>query len=211
MSMIPSVRHPALVALLLFSAALLAAPSVARADAIYQFTDSQADRGYGGSSGMDIINASLTVSGTTVTAASFSITTSSGTVFSEPNPIISQTAPVSVVGDHLELPNFTWLTLQSGPVYRNGDLLPLDWGAYMVLQFRHDSSNGSQYTGSTQNIHNHGIVTPDFLTTTFPAIDSGNGNWIIGTAVPEPSTFVLLGSAMLGLGIVYLRRHRAEG
>ncbi len=37
-------------------------------------------------------------------------------------------------------------------------------------------------------------------------------NWIIATAapIPEPSTFTLLGMALLGLGLVYLRRIRAK-
>ena len=37
-----------------------------------------------------------------------------------------------------------------------------------------------------------------------------NNPWIIATAVPEPGTFLLLVSALVGLGVVYLRRRWAK-
>ncbi len=38
----------------------------------------------------------------------------------------------------------------------------------------------------------------------------GTDPWVIATAVPEPSTLTLLAAALLGLGVVYLRRRRAK-
>ena len=35
---------------------------------------------------------------------------------------------------------------------------------------------------------------------------AGADPWVIATAIPEPATLTLLGSALLGLGVVYLRR-----
>jgi hypothetical protein len=45
-----------------------------------------------------------------------------------------------------------------------------------------------------------------------PGSIAANDPWVIATAqsVPEPSTITLLGSALFGLGFVYLRRRRAR-
>ncbi len=40
---------------------------------------------------------------------------------------------------------------------------------------------------------------------------SPGSSWIIAGVVPEPTTLTLLGSALLGLGVVYLRRRGAKG
>ena len=44
---------------------------------------------------------------------------------------------------------------------------------------------------------------------TIEGSNSDGDAWVIAT-VPEPSTLVLLGSALMGLGVFYLRRHRAK-
>ncbi len=204
-----SIRRITLVAPLLCSAILLATVASVRADVVYTWTDSQPDNGGLGGSGTVAIQAQFVVSGTTINSASFSLTTANGTVFSDPLPgVVTQYGPpLSVVGNNLEMADPGWITLESGSAYINGVPVPAGQSPWMVLEFRNDSTNGDLYMGSfSRSIAG---VYPSFGTTSYPSIDSNTGNWIIGSAVPEPATLALLVEALLALGGCLFVRRRA--
>jgi hypothetical protein len=205
----PLSRHHSVptVALVLASVGLLMAAATADAGVIYVMTDSQPDGLIGG--GIDAVQAQFVVSGGLVTSAGFSITTPDGTLYSEPVAGITVPPtgpyPLAVVGSYLELMDPGTLVLQSGPVYRNGILVP---SGYMNLGWRNDSGNGNYYMGTTQ------LIPPQYQTPYFynsgssVPRDPGNGNWIIATAIPEPATLLLLVSGLLGLACAGAVRRR---
>jgi hypothetical protein len=199
MSKSSSPRNSTLLAVLLLAlTAFVVTAAPAQADEIYSMSDLRPDNLISG--GYDAIQASFVVSGTTITSASFSITTPNGTVYSESAPNIIQSG-ISFSGTHLELGNPGLLVLQSGPVSMNGTPFPPEQAAYMVLAWRNDSTNGNYYQGSTQNIPSQ-YQTPYFWTDgSSIARDSNTGNWIIAST-PEPATLSLL---ML-VGLTMIRR-----
>ncbi len=217
MSTSTSARRSALaVALVLFAVVLLAAVSTAWAGnitySIVNYPGSQTDSTSGGA---DTINGLLTTDGSLGTlnssdfvSASFVITTPGGTVYRVPSARV-QTAGTSLGVSLLALATPTQLSLP---------------GDYELVLFG-SSTSGYNIAVEYFNIdplgplHNVGYRSL-YGAWHFPAgggggtpiWDSGgiatNPTWIIATAVPEPSTFALLGSGLLGLGVVYLRRRR---
>ena len=82
---------------------------------------------------------------------------------------------------------FTWMTRQRSHFQGDYDVYAGDWEIGTL---------GGGF----------GFSVPD------PSPLAGNDPWVIATAttVPEPATLTLLASALLGLGVVYLRRRRAK-
>jgi hypothetical protein len=77
-----------------------------------------------------------------------------------------------------------------------------------LLAWRNDIGSGNYYKGQYQDPnppHPNLIYFDD----TQPGDHLGGAPWVIATAVPEPATLTILASALLGFGVVYLRRRSA--
>jgi hypothetical protein len=101
----------------------------------------------------------------------------------------------------LQVPPGSLLQLAFGPGPTNSNDFQLTWSNdYPQPYF------SSYYCGNL-NINN---CWQAFDPLPGPGSIGGDGSWTIATAatVPEPATLTLLGSALLGLGVVYLRRRR---
>jgi hypothetical protein len=105
-------------------------------------------------------------------------------------------------------------------LYLEGTLAS-DEEEYIQLQYvrYNDLPNGDQDTNGTIDDFDgtalsNGIPQLDFNTQTpnVNGLSLGDPDWIIAVTqpVPEPATLTLFGSALLGLGVVYLRQRRAK-
>ncbi len=142
---------------------------------------------------------------TTISTAAYTITSSAGTPYTANPATLNTNGPYLLTTSYFELLPGSVLTLSENTPNQ-----------LSVLQFPTPSVLGPyQYEGYVVQLNSQGIGTTlvdfDVDNSPFP-IDPATNDYIVATAepVPEPSNFstflTLLGSALLGRGIVYLRR-----
>ncbi|MGD0655150.1 MAG: PEP-CTERM sorting domain-containing protein [Thermoguttaceae bacterium] len=192
---------------LLFSAVILVNATTARADLItYNIINPGAQTDTNG--GLDsIVGSTITITGSgfagygandTIPNADITLLAYSVTI---QNMLNGNVVPVTFTG--------------SGPLgdFAGSGGLPTFTGSQIFLHDAYLSLNkggGTLYWRSDSGIF-YGFVSPVIYfnntdqTQLNDVFGSGSDNWLIGQ-VPEPATLTLLGSALLGLGVVYLRR-----
>jgi hypothetical protein len=197
-------RFASTASLLLFAAGFAASVSATRADTIYNMVNypaSQADQvGVGDD----------TISGTLIWNSTRGFDGGSITFTSPEGVYTGQFSAGEYEGGY---PAFTLTPSEL--------LIPPDsyWGAefsnpiggyFIVVAYGNNDSLGSeQYVGYVESMavdkqyalwNTRGDLSPIF----------GGDTWVVATAVPEPASFTLLAPALLGLGVVYLRRRRVK-
>ena len=114
-------------------------------------------------------------------------------------------------------PNYTYPGILATPtklsILDPGTLyLQNSWTGTSLDWTRWTPQSPAVYTANapfSYNINNGFMWEDGYYENTNPPTELPAAGWVIATAAPEPSTLTLLGSALLGLGVVYLRRRKA--
>ena len=209
-------RHSARLAVpLLSSAVLLASVSNAWAGTIYNIVDYPANE-------VDTVSATDTVSGTIITdgtigplsesniiGGTFSLTSPNFGVSGSASfgvPIGLEATPTQLLLDPGVDSSFSISTTY---VYGSGISIGVD-SAEVV--YENDPGRGQYCSLARGSFGTLAFDFPSFDSSPVPITPGSigaNSSWVIAT-VPEPATLTLLGSALLGLGVVYLRRRGAK-
>jgi hypothetical protein len=214
MSAISAVRRPAVV--IAISVLLFVSAVATRAETIYVLDPAQATQpDEVAPGGDDILGATFHVSGNVITSVDYSVTSVGGTVYSSTATASSGIIQQGLVFKDfegvpcLELSRPGYLQFQTGPLYIDGSPDSADWSRLTML-WRYDPyENGNLFSGYPD--HSTWPYTFPYpndarwngftgYSSTPHGIRTDGDNWVIGVAVPEPASLLLLVTAIVAFG-----------